>query len=68
MRSSGDWQVALDPEAGPWKTSVITLRDAAISTSGVYRRGPNGTTNTGARTTFAKRELLSRSIDAQVAT
>ncbi|OAI52455.1 hypothetical protein AYO47_06165 [Planctomyces sp. SCGC AG-212-M04] len=42
LRASGAWEVALDPAAGAWSTPTIKLRDQALSTSGVYRRGPNG--------------------------
>jgi thiamine biosynthesis lipoprotein len=42
LRAAGGWEVALDPSAGAWVTSTFTLRDRALSTSGVYRRGPKG--------------------------
>ncbi len=44
LRSAGAWQVALDPAAGSWKVDVVTLKDSALSMSGIYRRGPAGPT------------------------
>jgi len=42
LRSSGAWEVGLDPEAGAWAMPRLTLRDQALSTSGVYPRGGSG--------------------------
>jgi FAD:protein FMN transferase len=42
LRAAGAWEVALDPAAGTWLTPTVKLRNQALSTSGVYRRGPNG--------------------------
>ncbi|QDT54029.1 Thiamine biosynthesis lipoprotein ApbE precursor [Caulifigura coniformis] len=42
LRSSGAWEVGLDPDAGAWATPRLTLRDQALSTSGVYPRGGSG--------------------------
>jgi thiamine biosynthesis lipoprotein len=42
LRAAGAWDVALDPAAGAWTTPTVRLHDQALSTSGVYRRGPQG--------------------------